>query len=199
MLLLSKKFITNAMTGIVSPHGITDYIHAKKFGFLQELYKINLGIVSSGYFLNVLQMQPLINLLFLISSAIHFRNDMPTIRIKTVNPKLLQLVFSSAFVGSLHFIPFEYFIIYMLCVHTPNHYFMAWNYIKDNLEETIGLVSGFGFLLSQLNCVGNISSNFLTFLQTLVISHIVYQEIYVFSEYKEIVERYKKLKNMKKK
>ena len=193
MWLLSKKFITNAMTGIVSPHGMTDYIHAKKFGFLPELYKINLSIISSGYFFNVLHMQPLIHLFFLVSSAVHFRNDMPTIRIKTIHPKLLQLVFSSAFVGSLHFIPFEYFIIYMLCVHTPNHYFMAWNYIKDNLEETVGLVIGLGFLLSQINYVENIPSDFLTFLQTLVISHIVYQEIYVFPEYKEIVERYKKI------
>lgn len=192
MWLLSKKFITNAMTGIVSPHGMTDYIHAKKFGFLPELYKINLSIISGGYFLNVLHMQPLIHLLFLVSSAVHFRNDMPTIRIKTVHPKLLQLFFSSAFVGSLHFIPFEYFVIYMLCVHTPNHYAMAWNYIKDNLEETFGLVIGLGFLLSQINYVQNIPSDFLIFLQTLVISHIVYQEVYVFSDYKEIVERYKK-------
>lgn len=188
-MLLTKKFIAAAVSGIVSPHGMTDYIHAKKFGYLQQLYKINLGIVSSGIVLNQFQLQHFVHYAFIVSSIIHFRNDMPSIPYKY--NKSIQLMFSTIFVTSMHFVPPEYFVLYMLFIHTPNHYRIAWSYIKDNLEETLVLVLGIGFILSQLNFIENTPAVFLNVIQTLVISHIVYQEKYVFQEYQQLVNNIK--------
>lgn len=190
-MLLTKKFITNAVTGIISPHGMTDYIHAKKFGYLDKLYRINLGMTGCGFILNQCHMHTIIQYTFLIASIIHFRNDMPLVEIKNTNSKSLQLLFSTAFVGSMHFLPTEYFVLYMLFIHTPNHYRLAWDYIKDHLEETLCLVIGIGAILSQLNQIDNIPLDLMAFVQTLVISHIVYQEKYVFPEYKQLVNTYK--------
>jgi len=191
-MLLTKKFITSAVSGIISPHGMTDYIHAKKFGHLDELYRINLSMAVGGFVLTHCQLYIIIQFTFLVASIVHFRNDMPLIKIKNTNSKTLQLLFSSVFVGSMHFVPGEYFVLYMLFIHTPNHYRLAWDYIKDNLEETACLVIGIGAILSQMNQFENIPLNLMAFIQTLVISHIVYQEKYVFPEYKKLLDTFKR-------
>jgi hypothetical protein len=195
-MLLTKKFIANAVSGVISPHGMTDYIHAKKFGFLNELYRIHLSMAVGGFVLNHCQLHIIIQSTFLIASIVHFRNDMPLIEIKNTNSKWLQLLFSTVFVGSLHFVPIEYFVLYMLFIHTPNHYRLAWNYIKDNLEETACLVIGVGAMMSQFNNIDNIPLNLIAFIQTLVISHIVYQEKYVFSEYRQLLDKFKRGKKI---
>ena len=190
MLLLSKPFVAKAVSCIIAPHGMTDYIHAKKFGYLEELYKINLSMIASGLLLNRCNMYYIIQTCFLLASVIHFRNDMPLI----LNNKKLQVVFSTIFVGSMHFIPSEYFVLYMLFVHVPNHYRLAWNYVKDNLEETIFLIISIGAILSKINKIDNFSLDLLTCVHTLVISHIIYQEKYVFPEYKKLVEKMNRYK-----
>ena len=187
-LLLSKSFVAKAVTCIIAPHGMTDYIHAKKFGYLEELYKINLSMITGCLLLNRCNVYHITHTCFLFASVIHFRNDMPLI----LNKKSLQLVFSTIFVGSFHFVPSEYLVLYMVFVHVPNHYRLAWNYVKDNLEETIFLIVGIGAILSKINKIDNVALDVIAFVQTLVISHIIYQEKYVFPEYKNLVEKRKR-------
>jgi hypothetical protein len=182
--------IAKAVTCIIAPHGMTDYIHAKKFGYLEELYKINLSMITGCLLLNRCNIYHITQTCFLFASVIHFRNDMPLI----LNKKALQLAFSAIFVGSLHFLPSEYLVLYMIFVHVPNHYRLAWNYVKDNLEETIFLIVSIGAILSKINRIDNVAQDVLAFVQTVVISHIIYQEKYVFPEYTKLVENLKQRK-----
>ena len=46
--------------------------------------------------------------------------------------------------------------------------------------------------LSKINKIDNVALDVIAFVQTLVISHIVYQEKYVFPEYKNLVEKMKR-------
>lgn len=198
-MIIPNQLIKPIITGIISPHGITDFIHAKKFGLLKELYHVNLSIISAGSFLNLLHLDNIVNIVFITTSIIHFRNDMPIIKHKYINSKLntnqLQLLCSSVMVGSLYVVPHEFFILYMIFIHTPNHYKMALPYIQERLLETILLVVGLGMFLTYITCSNfhlidlsndnliDCNSMLYNLIKTVIISHIVYEELYIFSEY----------------
>jgi hypothetical protein len=199
-MIIPNQLIKPIITGIISPHGITDFIHAKKFGLLKELYHVNLSIISAGSFLNLLHLDNVVNIVFITSSIIHFRNDMPIIQHNYINSKLntnqLQLLLSSLMVGSLYVVPHDFFILYMIFIHTPNHYKMALPYIQERLLETVLLVVGLGMFLTYISCSNypiidlsndnliDCNSMLYNFIKTVIISHIVYEELYIFNEYR---------------
>ena len=182
-MLIDKGILSKTMSLIVSPHGLTDYIHAKKFGYLQQLYKINLATVTCGELIGYFHCDYILHTVFLLSSIVHFRNDMPEITIFNVDKRRTQYILSALFVLSLYKIPIELFVIYMVFIHTPNHYKMSWFYIKDNLKETLILVLGFGFALLNLDYLNNLSFPIIYFIQGIIISHIIYQETFVFDNF----------------
>tara|TARA_B100000902_G_C26910882_1_gene716794 strand:+ start:75 stop:644 length:570 start_codon:yes stop_codon:yes gene_type:complete len=182
-MIVDKTILSKAMSAIVSPHGITDYIHAKKYGYLQELYKINLVTVTSGTIIGYFHYDAVLNIIFLFSSIIHFRNDMPELNILRIDKKMIQIILSTLFVLSLHVIPVEYFAAYMVFIHTPNHYKMGWFYIKENVKETLVLVLGLGIILSNIDDIDFLSFPVIHFIQSVVISHIIYEESFVFENF----------------
>lgn len=190
-MLIPHTIMKNIIVGFISPHGMTDYIHAKKYGYLTQLYQININTMAAGGLCHFIHADSIVHGAFLISSVIHFRNDMPLIYYKNINGKQMQLLMSTMLVTTMHNFPPEYFLLYLSCIHTPNHYRLAWDYIKDNLKETLLLVLGTGFLLTQINYSGTLEMNSLdplliTLVQTLVISHIIYQERFVFAEFTKL-------------
>jgi len=184
---LNNVLLSNAVLGFISPHGITDYIHAKKHGLKKELYQINIFTVGSTLLIEHFHHEDVITFAFLLASIIHFRNDMPYIELKKINPKLLQLFFSFCMIESFYFLPVSFFVAYMLLIHTPNHYKMSWEYTKYHLQESILLIVGLGIMLLQLNnpLFSDVSVD-LNVVEAFVIGHIIYQEVYVFHEWKQI-------------
>jgi hypothetical protein len=187
---LNNVLLSNAVLGFISPHGITDYIHAKKHGLKKELYQINIFTVGSTLLIEYFHNEDVITFAFLLASIIHFRNDMPYIELKKIHPKVLQLFFSFCMIESFFFLPVSFFVAYMLLIHTPNHYKMSWEYTKYHLQESILLIVGLGILLLQLDnpLFSGISID-LNVVEAFVIGHIIYQEAYVFPECNQIIRQ----------
>ena len=179
---LSTALKKGILLGVVFPHGITDLFHAQAINKIPELLKINAATLFSCFFMYYAKQESIIQIIFILSSIVHFRNDMPLIPIKNIDPKCTQIILSTVINGSFVFIPIEYFIAYMAFVHTPNHYKMAWHYLK---KSSLVVILGIGYLLNKfpLEFTKNamIESNHISIIaKAIVISHIIYQESFVF-------------------
>lgn len=78
----------------------------------------------------------------------------------------------------------------MIFIHTPNHYKMAWDYIKNDkftmlflLIITIGFFNQIDFMNNELSVFNGIS-------QSIIVSHIMYQEKYIYKDYNDTVIKY---------
>ena len=70
----------NIISGIIAPHGMTDYFHARQNNYMRELFSINVACASSSLVLNAVHdPYSILDASFLISSVVHFRHDMPKI------------------------------------------------------------------------------------------------------------------------
>lgn len=189
-----NKITKWTLLGVIFPHGITDLIHATKYKNAPILLKINTITTLTCLFIHYgLKQEQTVNSLFIIASIIHFRNDMPTITIKNIDSKWIQLLFSFGLTSSFWFVPFEYFVAYMTCIHTPNHYKISWEFMKENKIESFGYILGLGILLNKLSSGGMLISKTMILeqsaihilIKSIVVSHIIYQETHVFSELKQ--------------
>ena len=189
-----NKITKWTLYGIIFPHGITDIIHANKYDKIQALIKINTILsISCVLFNYAFKQEKIVHRIFLIASMIHFRNDMPIIIIKNINPKCIQLLFSIGLTSSFGIIPIECFIAYMACIHTPNHYKISWSFMKENKIKSISYILGMGILLNKLSPINMIlskpmiieSTPISVLVKSAVISHIIYQETHVFPEFKK--------------
>lgn len=191
----------NILLGIVFPHGITDLVHAHKQKQIPQLLKLNAITLFSCFFMRCAKQESIIQTIFFLLSIIHFRNDMPKITIKDIDPQLTQIWLSTIINIGFAFIPIEIFIIYITFIHTVNHYKMSWSFLKDSKHSLI-FISGLGLILNHLQINKNLelSKSFITestpmsiCIKSVVISHIIYQEFYVFQETKRVLSQCKKM------
>lgn len=178
-------------TWVIAPHGITDYIHAKKYELLPALYKINLAAVAATLLAHMSHCDNLIHYAFMGSAVIHFRNDMPNIGLKNKEKLGFQLLCSTGLVFIGPIIKWNIFLYYMLFIHVPNHYKMSYDYVKDHMKETVSLVIGFAILLNSIsyNPLESVEIDWLS--KSLVIAHIAYEELYIFDEVPKLITKTK--------
>lgn len=169
------------ITTVVAPHGITDFIHATQYNTTQELLSINTVclLTSIGMSQNDITMMGL-NTFFIISSAVHFRHDLP-LTLKNKNQEIQKYIFS--LITILSFIAnHDLFFWYMCFLHVPKHYYTNRNVISKDMLINSFLILSFTLFLSF---VGTKEVVFYPFLypiyKSVVISHIIYQEMYVHS------------------
>ena len=123
----------------------------------------------------MMNMDIMTNVAFMTSSAIHFRHDFP------VKNEFLKLCASSMLVMNARQIGIELFICYMCFIHVPNHYKIYEKMIKENMLKSgmyIGLCAlvATSYFYTDPNILQN--ENLFVLSQALIISHIVYEELY---------------------
>ena len=175
MLLL--KYAHPIMASIVIPHGITDIVHAKTNGRLNELAQIYTGTTITSLILHPLSTN--VHPIFVIASIIHFRHDVP------IAQPIWKYIITSILV-TLFYCPggFELFLLYMCTVHVPNHYKSAWNYMKMDIRTSIALVISVRIALELFMKTQHIIMchfAFPVFVQFIAIAHIIYTELYITS------------------
>ena len=167
------------LTSVIAPHGITDLIHAAQMNNTRRLLSVNALCVGCSFGLSQNdEMMLALDTFFLIFSLIHFRHDFPVI-FKNGYQELQQYVCSLFII--LSFIEnHELFFWYMSCVHVPNHYYSNRQVIKRRCMLNLSFILGFSLFLS---IVGEqyVSCNpiLFPFYKGVVISHVIYQELYV--------------------
>lgn len=188
-MLIPYSIVKQCIYCIISPHGLTDFIHAKQFNIVHKLSQIYVGNLGIQYITSQLHIEYLYNIIFLMASAIHFRNDMPLINYNNKG-KQYQLLLSSLLVSSFPYLSFDFFLLYMTCIHTPNHYKMSWSYINNNVLLTSGLLIATILFFYKVDFMNNDLSLFSGVSQSVIVSHIMYQEKFVFPDYNETISRY---------
>tara|TARA_B100001173_G_C15978345_1_gene543273 strand:- start:158 stop:742 length:585 start_codon:yes stop_codon:yes gene_type:complete len=162
-------------TAVIAPHGMTDLIHAETNDKVLPLFRINMLCVAGAIALHMVNMDLMTNVAFMTSSAIHFRHDFP------IKNEFLKLCASSILVMNSRQIGAELFICYMCFIHVPNHYKTYESMIRENIMKS-GLYIGLCAIVSTLyfysdpNIMQN--ENLFVLSQALIISHIVYEELY---------------------
>ena len=160
---------------VIAPHGITDLFHAyekKNMKALASIYISSFGVICLDNFVNL---DYIINVFFMIASIFHFRHDMP--KIFTIP----QIIWSTLMVLRFRQIGVPFFLLYMCFFHVPNHYkkyiqlFKKYGFLLFfviiNLSYIFGYVTNNYFDVLKLNNIQNIG-------KMIVISHIIYEEIY---------------------
>jgi|SaaInl5LU_22_DNA_1037371.scaffolds.fasta_scaffold09500_3 hypothetical protein len=165
-MIIPYKIVRPITTMIILNHGITDIIHARTFHLFRPLVRVNLLSYGITYILP----NEIILPGFFILSSVHFHRDFPPIS------KPFQLFCSLLFICFLFKEPTLLFY-YMVFLHVPNHFRMAWKYCKYFPIETI-----FIFFLSGLfidNIIPYLSSKHIKLGLSIIMGHIVYHEIYI--------------------
>ena len=150
---------------IIAPHGITDIVHAhvnKQYPVLLGAYA---GSTTTGWLLHTTHNDLYLCGVFGVLSIVHFRNDF-------VLPKwiLSTIVLALMVVPS----PVDALLFYMVALHVPNHYRMAWPYVaKEKLLTTV-LLYGTGVWCDHFLVQTMVAQPYL--ILSLVIGHVVYQE-----------------------
>jgi len=188
-MLIPSSIIKPCIYGIVAPHGLTDFIHAKQFNIIHKLSQIYVSNLGLQFLTTQIHIGIIYNILFLVASTIHFRHDMPFINYNNKG-KEYQVLQSLLLIACFPNLSLDFFILYMTCIHTPNHYKMSWNYIKNDklislflLFITIGFFYKVDFMNQEVSVFNGIT-------QAIVVSHIMYQEKYIFTDYNETVTNY---------
>lgn len=175
-MLITNPITRTIITGIIAPHGITDLVHAKENKLLPELYTINIVSVLGTFALDT-NAKIILDILFYITACYHFRNDMPKI------PEIGNQTVLSALM-LLAFLTFEpsLFLYYMIFIHVPNHYLMNWSLLSKHKKYSIILIA-FTTMISIIagETSGIMESHIVeTISKGLIISHILYEETYIF-------------------
>ena len=158
-----------------SPHGITDMIHAVQYNSTNELLLINGVSLVTSYAMSD-QNPLLLDGLFMASSIVHFRHDMPTIR------NIPKSIFSALLITSFIYEP-NILFLYMLTSHVPNHYKTNWKFINNEPQKNVGFILLFTLVLSYFGeaypwiYTSNLA---IDLSKGLIISHIIYDEKYIF-------------------
>ncbi len=162
---------------IIAPHGITDLIHSVQNNCTNELLSINsISIVGSSLLSETNPM--LLNNLFILSSVIHFRHDMP--KQIYIPDYILSFILIQLAINYNYNILF----VYMILSHVPNHYKTNWIYIKENSFTNIYFISIFTFFLTYIGLTFPYlyeSKMIFDISKGIVISHVIYNEIYIYN------------------
>lgn len=162
-------------TAVITPHGMTDLIHAENENNVLPLFRINIICAGVSMILHIMNMDAMTNFMFMTSSAIHFRHDFP------LQNEFLQICASSLLVLNSQNIGIEWFLVYMCFIHVPNHYKIYKQMIKENLVKSGLYISLCGaiatlYFYSDPSILQN--DNVFTLSKALIISHIIYEELY---------------------
>ena len=166
---------TKIITTLVAPHGITDIIHS----FQKDTVKPLIGINSACILTSVLSSNeninfPINDIFFIIGSIIHFRHDFSFIKQSNID------ILSSIFMIYLFTINNDLFFPYMILLHLPNHYKNNWKYIKKNKLVNLSIIFGFSLITSIFgNNIMNHPLILYEIYKGIVISHIIYGELYI--------------------
>lgn len=179
------QFIMNiAPPAIIAPHGMTDLIHANKYKLLDQLYRINAATIAGIFACHFFHQDDFINALFLGSSIIHFRNDMPAFGTAGCTKNAIKFTCSSMLVATASIMSWNLFMYYMIFIHVPNHYRMNYKHIKHALPETIIAIGGLASILTAVD-YSPINNPYLDWItKSLIIAHVVYEEVHIFKTVK---------------
>lgn len=175
-MLIPDPITRTIITGIIAPHGVTDLVHARENKLLPELYTINIVSVLGTFAMDT-NAKLLLDIIFYASACYHFRNDMPKI------PEMAnQTVFSALML--LAFLTFDpsLFLYYMIFIHVPNHYLMSWSVLSKHKKYSI-IVIAVTTMISIIagETQGIIESHIVeTISKGLIVSHILYEETFIF-------------------
>lgn len=175
-MLVKPLILKHITTTLIGPHGITDIIHANNTNILPQMSATYGSTLGSSLLLDHFHMNPVLDISFLIASIIHFRRDMPR------SPTIPRYIVSASFLlFSYQYFP-ELFILYMLTIHVPHHYRLNWEFMKQTPKFSVLLIvftSVFmGFLGDSINDLEN--DLLLTTAKGIIISHIIYEELFIF-------------------
>lgn len=183
MIIPSYHIKRKILTTVIAPHGITDLIHASRYNNTQQLLSINSFCLLSSFGLSQNEATTLgLNFIFVIASAIHFRHDMKVVikdNCQEPREEFRKCIFS--IIVLLSFIANnDLFFWYMSFLHVPNHYYMNKKIISKQIVKNVSFILSFTMFLSFL---GNQDVIFQPFFypvyKAVVMSHVVYQELYV--------------------
>lgn len=159
---------------IIGPHGITDLIHAFEYKKIINLL-VTYGIcLTFSKFIQINKYENIMNNLFLLLSALHFRHDIP------VKNNYLQFFLTLLFVLNLNTIGTNTFLIYMTFLHVPNHYLTYSKLIEKHNKLSYLCIFSISFILCTINYNNNFLFNYKMkhVFQGLIIGHIMYEEIF---------------------
>lgn len=168
---------------IIAPHGMTDLIHAQENKVVDRLNVIYLLSIIGGVSSTLLNHRELLDIIFIVSSVIHFRNDFP------FKNKYLQMISSSVFISQLGHINLTWFFAYMSFVHVPNHYMRFGDLIDKHRVKSFAYIFGLGLLVNSLfennpDIIDNIYVNNIS--KSIIIAHIIYGELFTKEGFKNI-------------
>ena len=172
MIPIIHKYI---ITTIIAPHGITDLIHSVQHNTTNQVVTFNGASILTSSILSHHNPECL-NALFILSSVIHFRHDMPNLKF------LPDYIFSCLLLKSAIDFNHNILFVYMLISHVPNHYKTNWIYIKQNTHINISFIIFFTFFLTYIGLTYPYlydSKMIFDISKGLVISHVIYNEIYI--------------------
>jgi hypothetical protein len=187
------KIVPFVVKNVIAPHGMTDLTHSMLTDRVPQLMTINAMTIIGSKLITIFNQNILLNIIFVLSSIIHFRKDFPKIKINYIT--IPNWVLCSVFLLSCVFTPYKInsdfganmFLYYITFIHVPNHYRVNWKYIKKNIPLNIFLLTSspilFNLILKyfKINVAGN---NFINLMKSLIISHIIYDELYVADKYR---------------
>lgn len=187
---LTKFLIKN----IIAPHGVTDLTHSIQTNNVENL--LRLEVLNLGFcelMTNVFHFNNFYDIVFFLFTSIHFRYDFPNI---TYNNIKLPKYFSSAsyificlFLDKIlpFHLGFDFLLYYMSFIHVPNHYKNNWFHIDKEFTLNLLVLS---FTIVLINAIyqyypSNIlNDDFVNIFKSIIIAHVLYQEIYIFEKKK---------------
>lgn len=176
-MLLKPHILKVITTGIVAPHGMTDWVHAFQTKNVPTLLKINAVTTSSFLVMNKTGNENLINILFFLFSIMHFKHDIPFKQPFLKNITVPILLFLSVFnIDILYF--------YLTLIHVPHHYMLNWKYLSKTPVKSFILMGVSTFIMVNfekfnLTNVDFIQPVYFDVLKSIIVSHIIYQELFI--------------------
>jgi hypothetical protein len=176
-MLLKPHILKLITTGIVAPHGMTDWVHAFQTKNVPTLLKINAATTSSFLVMNKTGNENLINILFFLFSIMHFKHDIPFKQPFLKNITVPILLFLSVFnIDILYF--------YLTLIHVPHHYMLNWKYLSKTPVKSFILMGVSTFIMVNfekfnLTNVDFIQPVYFDVLKSIIVSHIIYQELFI--------------------
>lgn len=180
MILLPSYHIKHKiLTDVVAPHGITDLLHAVQNNNTRNLLSMNTFCVLSSFGLSQNEVTTFgLNLLFIVSSVVHFRHDFPVL-FKCDDNKVQQFVLSFMTIFTF-LINHNVFFYYMCFIHVPNHYYFNRQVIAKRKLINLSFILSFTLFLSFVGSYQfALNPSFYPLYKGIVISHVMYQEIYI--------------------
>ena len=170
-----------ALKHIIAPHGLTDIIHAIEY---KNMHKLLLSYGSSGLTAYTFFRTPkILDICFLFFSILHFRTDMPQWGIRNRFSAYTIQTIQSSFLVFLFLLGKSYnvFLFFMCFLHVPKHYKDSFVYVRKHPKLFLLLFSI--FQLFNVSIIP-ITRNWVTAIETVIVGHILYHELFVRTQIK---------------